>query len=261
MERHSCSANTMSSTFKSVELRLAAIAAAACLLPIGLWAFQFAAPKFSDKYEEWAHFGSYVGGVISPVLAFAGFIGLLFTIRQQRSSLQRQQQDRDDAHFFEHAVKCLERAYDTISDQGASATPLHDRLAWLTCARLLLAARQSAEQISLESNGLRIMYAGETEHARHRFYELFQPFSGSSFANSEGYFLRDATDSGAPIEERSIRVIYDFMKWPDDLADPIGEVPLFTLEEAEKMGLGRHGLRAYVKSRARFSQPGRQAPL
>ncbi|WP_398493373.1 hypothetical protein [Variovorax sp.] len=229
---------------KHLEIGLAAVAAIATLVPLALWAVHVGKPTFSAKASDWADFGTYVGGVLSPLLAFAGYIGLLFTIRQQREAAWKQQEDRDGKDYFNHAVSCLERAFATISANGESRTPVNERLAWLTCARLLLSAQAAANLIAKESTGLRTLYEGESEHWRRQFYELFRPTSPDSFGNEAVYFLVDRGTPSQPIDERSTRVIYDFISWPPEKEDPIDQVERYSDEEIDKMRrtVGKLGL-------------------
>lgn len=185
------------------------------------------------------------------MLAFAGYLGLLLTIRHQREAAWKQQEDKDSKDYFDHAVRCLERAFDTISARDTSKAPVRERLAWLTCARLLLSAQAAAELISQDSTGLRTLYDGESEHWRRKFYELFQPTSQDSFGNDSVYFLTDDSKPPMTIEERSTRVIYDFIAWPPGKSDPIDKIARYSDEEIDRMleRAGKIGLARALKSR------------
>lgn len=41
---------------------------------------------FTDQQEEWSQFGDYFGGVLNPILSFAAFIAVLFSLEQQSKS-------------------------------------------------------------------------------------------------------------------------------------------------------------------------------
>lgn len=45
--------------------------------------------EISDAAEDWAHFGTFLGGVLSPVLSFLSLLLVLVTIRQQKVSLEQ----------------------------------------------------------------------------------------------------------------------------------------------------------------------------
>ena len=237
-----------------LEGRLAITALAICLVPLLVYLYKFGALRLSHDQADWASFGSYLGGILSPVLAFVSFIGLLITIRQQRDATLHAAKLHDGERYFQHAVTCLERAFSVVSDAGKSATPVRDRMAWLTCARLLLAARSVSSRIS-GSEGLRALYDGEEEYWRNRFYEYFRPTSIDSFASAKDYFEQAGKIFGEMTDERAIRTIYAFMEWPSGRIDPIQKVPLYTLAELETMSPGMSGIKAYVQSKKRFSRP------
>jgi hypothetical protein len=56
-----------------------ALCAALVLLP---WLYKFYG-SISQKPGDWAHFGSYVGGTFSSLVAAIALIALLYTISQQ----------------------------------------------------------------------------------------------------------------------------------------------------------------------------------
>lgn len=221
-----------------------AIISVVVLLP---WVKVFWSPSFSRESKDWADFGTFVGGVLSPTLALAAFVGLVITIKLQRDAAQREREIRDNESYFKHAVSSLERAFATLRPKDASH-PAHDRLAWLSCARLLLAASDVSKQITASSPGLKQLYKGEEEHWRHQFYLLLQPGTMGGVGGDASYFTADSSGFHSPIDERSIRVIYDFVRWPEDRKDPIEDVPRYTEDELEQMRFGMRGIRDYVRS-------------
>lgn len=248
---------------------LAAIALGFCLIPLGVWIFHFHHLGLASDSTQWSNFGSYLGGVLSPVLAFLSFIGLLLALETQRKEASRLRKESDDLNYFNHAVKSLERAYEAIAKKhsleevkgGAPAVePLRDRLAWLTCARLLLSAKAVSEQISNESSGLRALYAGEEEHWRHQFYEMLQGDRVRLQLMHPSYFGNPETLEEPQIEERSIRVIFEFTEWPDDKTDPIDDVPKYSSEELQKMKTLMSGVKGYVLAQHRFKKPDPELP-
>lgn len=48
----------------------------------------FHSGELSDKTSDWANFGSYFGGTLSPILAFFSFLALCYTINLQNKQLQ-----------------------------------------------------------------------------------------------------------------------------------------------------------------------------
>lgn len=234
----------------------AAIASALALLP---WLYVFWTPSFSRRSSEWAEFGTFVGGILSPTLAFAALMGLLATITQQREAAERQREVSDNESYFKHAVSSLERAFATLSGGKGGTAPIHERLAWLSSARLLLSASDASGRITAASSGLRVLYAGEEEHWRHQFYLLLQPLSPQGIGAQQSYFVADSSPEQAPIDERSIKVIYGFAEWPEDRQDSIDAVSKYTQGEIERMRVGMSGVRAYVLSMPRFRRPAAEA--
>lgn len=246
----------------TLERKLVYIAVLACLVPILAWLCTFWSPVFSTENHDWAAFGDFVGRVISPVLAFASFLCLLVTLRHQQQAIDFEKISRqkaidvektarDDQKFYDYAITSLARAHEALlSDDGKKAR--RDRLAWLTCARLLLSANDASHRISEKLEGLRTMYEGESEYWRRRFYILLEPHSPHSLGASRKYFYGDNLHDGKEIEERSIRVIYGFVKWPEQVHDPIDSVPLFSSEELKDMKVGMSGIQQYVQSKGRF---------
>lgn len=234
---------------------------------VGLWVHTFWGEPITPNPSDWSAFGSYIGGVLSPVLGFIGFVGLLLTIRQQGSdtdktlahqqvamdqglsqhqaNLTNQRTAADDKNFFDHAVLSLERAFSVISTNPEEVGPTRHRLAWLTCARLLLASADAAAQISEESKGLAVLYSGERVHWQFRFYELFHS-TLPPVGRDVRYFSRNDGEPGTEIDERSIRVVFEFLQWPDDKADSIDRVPRYTVAELREMRITMAGVRDFL---------------
>jgi hypothetical protein len=254
-----------------LERTLLTVATIAFFGTLGAWLLVFAKAKVTADPADWSAFGSFLGGVLSPILAFASFVGLLLTLQQQRDATQRtldqaqqasklsleqqkaevtaQQTAEDDRNYFDHCISCLERAFAVLSDKGTSIGPVQDRLAWLTCARLLLASAKTAKQISPQSIGLLAILAGEQEHWRYRFYELFHQIE-PAVGQQEHFFEGPGKLAGFEIDERSIRVIFEFVQWPEDKTDSIAEVPKYTLDELGAMKITMAGVREFVRPKA-----------
>ncbi len=237
------------------EITLAVSAAVASVIALAPWLYMFWTSPISKERSEWANFGTFVGGVLSPALAFMALIGLVITIKEQRQVAERQKEVTDNESYFRHAVASLERAYQALCEPATPPRPLQDRMAWLSSARLLLSASGSARQITAHSSGLRHLYQGEEAHWRHRFYQLLEPTSPRGVGASTSYFEADRTAGRSEIEERSIRVIYDFCSWPDGQQDPIDEISRYTRTELDRMNVSMHGIRQRVLASARFREP------
>ena len=228
-----------------IERLLIAAAIVAVLTAIAPWLYTFSTAPVSGKPVDWSYFGGYVSGVLSPVLAFASFVGLLMTLTQQRSAIAAQRTADDDKNYFNHAVSSLERAYDVISGMDQHTGPIRSRLAWLTCARLLLSAKEASALVSDESKALRALFAGEEEHWRYRFYKLFQRLD-PPVGRDANFFSCPTNPQREEIEERSIRVVFEFVNWPEGKEDTIAHVQRYTRDELDSMGLLMSGVSEYL---------------
>lgn len=228
-------------------------AATACLVVITPWVISFGGKPFSSTPADWGVFGDYVGGALSGPLALAGLIALLITIEQQRSFALAEQNKTNDLKYFETAQQCLKRAYEAIRPNEAEAPP-KNRLVWLTTARWLLAADTISEKISATSPSLKEAYELEVEHYRMLFAEFLKPKEMNSVFSELAFFARDHTQSGSELEERSVRVILEFMKWPDEKRDVIDKVPAYTREEVEAMPVWLRGFQTYLLGKHRFRE-------
>lgn len=227
--------------------------ATACTVAITPWIITFGGQPLSPTPTDWGVFGDYIGGILSGPLALAGFIALLLTIQQQRSFAQAEQNKANDIKYFESAQQCLKRAYETIRPTGAERPP-KNRMVWLTTARWLLVAESLVSKISQTSPSLKEAFEIEAEHYRMLFVDFLKPKQMDSIFVEENFFAGDYTRSGSEIEERSVRVILDFMEWPDEKIDALDKVTLYTRDEVDGMLVWLRGFQSYLLRKRRFNQ-------
>ncbi len=230
---------------------LAIATAATCALVITPWVIKFGGKPLSSETADWGVFGDYIGGTLSGPLALAGLIALLITIKQQRSFAQAEQNKANDLKYFETAQQCLKRAYETIRPNEMERPP-KNRLVWLTTARWLLAANTISGKISVTSPSLKEAYELEVEHYRMLFADFLNHNQMNSVFSESAFFTGDRTMSGSELEERSVRVILDFMEWPEEKRDAIDRIPAYTREETEAMHLWLRGFQTYLLGKRRF---------
>ena len=216
------------------------------ILVTALWFWNFPGPELSHDSLKWAEFGSYIGGTLGPILAFASFVGLLVTIQHQ-ATVQTNNEARADSEVYRvNATKNLERAYRAFMGNSDSPVPISDRLVWLTVARLILSAKLISKRIKVES--IRTMYNEDEEYWRQRFYDVLDPIDVTSPLNNSDYFREgEKKVSGYNIDERSIRVIYGFIEWPENQSDPMDDFEGYTEEEISNMGASRYGVKTYLQ--------------
>jgi len=243
-----------------VQKTLAFATAIACVVAIAPWIITFGGRSLSPSPADWGVFGDYVGGVLSGPLALAGFMALLITIQQQRAFAQAEQNKTNDIKYFESSQLCLKRAYETINPAGAK-TPPKSRIAWLTTARWLLAANSLAAKISETSPSLKEAFELEAEHYRMQFIEFLKAKQMDSVFTQKDFFVGDHIRSGSELEERSVRVVLEFMEWPDEKNDAIDKVPLYTRDEVDAMFVWLRGFQSYLLGKRRFNQaPSKEHP-
>jgi hypothetical protein len=149
------------------------------------------------------------------------------------------------ATFLEESKQILERAYEVFSGSGELA-PANDRLIWLSIARMLL--RYQALKVSVtEQDHKQIMEENE-EYQRLRFYVLLDQsrdkLDQEYFRGSEDHHL-----NGEEIDDRSIAVIFDFSRWPDDRPDPIDYVDDIELFAQGAVPINYLGVEAHLSRR------------
>lgn len=62
--------------------------ATAIVIPLKLFISRFGEQEPSSNPEHWGQFGDFLGGTLNPILAFASFMALLYTIRLQTKQLK-----------------------------------------------------------------------------------------------------------------------------------------------------------------------------
>jgi len=228
------------------------IAAVAAFVPVVLWLFAFwppALPSGKDAGDAWNNFGTFIGGTVGPLLSLAAFLGLALSLSQASRSARERANEIEAQHAFDLATQCLDRAFNALAP---NSTPEPSCIAWLTSARLILAAAEAEQRIEARSSSLHFLYKGEKAHWRHRFYELLNQDAPHQPIGLQPRFFGTSnltTFGRTPIEERSIRVIYDFSEWPPEEVDSIERVLPYTNEELLAMRATMAGVRAALTQR------------
>ena len=215
------------------------------LIPVSIWLFTFYDSPLSQSGEDWAYFGGYMGGVITPIIAFCSFIGLLTMIYYQWKQIHKESKWKNNEIYCAHAVNFMKRAFEVISNNGKATIPIKSRQDWLTCARFLLTAKNFSRKI--DENSIKEKFWDEEEYWRMRFYNLFKPTDLNAFSTDSQYFSNPSETTDDCIDKRSIAVIYRFIDWPEDRPDPIDNVEKFTEQEIKKMHFGMYGIKEYIK--------------
>ncbi|RZT35506.1 hypothetical protein EV147_3958 [Cupriavidus agavae] len=210
----------------------------------------------SKDSNAWDHFGSFVGGTVSPLLSFAAFAGLVCTIIHERALSEKKDRETEDMRHLELAAKSLEKAFNALANGDR---PVHDRLAWLNCARLILASNAAADLVSADSPSIRNMYLSERSYWRSQFYDLLRPTSGEAVGMQPRFFERDSSEHESPIDERSIRVIYEFIRWPEGEADVLDSISPYTNEEVNSLPATMLGIKIALQRRPHYRRASARA--
>lgn len=144
------------------------------------------------------------------VAAFAGALSAVFAGWAVKNSVS----DRKNAHLLNHAKVSLERAFQALcGSTPQSSPPPHDRLGWLTAARLIVeyfsAKKRISDKLTLQE------CESHEEHWRHQFYVRLQAIQNGP----AGYFT--PRPQGEEIEKTSAIIVHHFATWPKDNADPL----------------------------------------
>ncbi len=164
------------------------------------------------------------------------------------------------------AISLVDRAALILQPDGVLT---NDRVAWVTCARLITRAEALKNKITTETH--RQIFEAEHDLRRHYFLDLLKQdgkaLTGAFFCggNSTRSIGDTVTDSLHPengsiwIPERIINVVYKFMSFPDGYEDPLDISARFSEKERRRLGLlGYDGIKEYVDFRNNFYPLGRK---
>ena len=86
----------------------------------------------SDEQEKWGQFGDFMGGFVNPVIALAGFVGVLYTVNLQRQEIHDQRRQLVDERHERLREEKQRRCWELLRDWDSPA---------MTAARSQLKAR------------------------------------------------------------------------------------------------------------------------
>lgn len=161
---------------------------------------------------------------------------------------------------LESALSLIERAAHVLVVDGKLT---NDRVAWVTCARLITRVNTLSRKITTETHSL--IFEAEHDLQRHKFSDLLKvggkELSGAFFCGGDqGQTIGGAVSSSnhpkggrSWIPTRIINVIYTFVSFPDDYEDPLRFSEDFGAKERNRLfRLGHDGVREYLAFRKRF---------
>ena len=188
---------------------------------------------------------------VGPLLVAAGvltaLVAFLVNLRRARS---------DDV--LKAATDLLEKAYEKLAPKDGSSEPTNHRLSWLSAARLVATAERLGKGITEKSH--RLIYQEKSEYWRTRLYELIFPslegLPSSFYAEKPEHMIAYSGKDRDPLSEKSLAFLYRFIRWRENVRDPIGEEPTFTDDEIERMqSFGPRGLGKFLAEVRRLKRP------
>lgn len=158
------------------------------------------------------------------------------------------------------AISLVDRAALILKPNGVLT---NDRVAWITCARLISRAEVLKGKITTETHML--IFNAEHDLWRHSFRDLLRQngqelsgafFCGGDASRSIGETVTDSShpqDGRAWIPEKILSVVYKFITFPKAYVDPLDLSVRFTDKERDRMGLlGFDGVKNYADFRSNF---------
>ena len=158
------------------------------------------------------------------------------------------------------ALSLIERAADVLVVNGKLT---NDRVAWVTCARLITRAEVLSQKVTTETHAL--IFEAERDFQRHKFRDMLKVdgkelkgafFCGGDQAQTIGEAVSglDHPEGGASwIPTRIINVVYTFMSFPENYEDPLRSSEDYGAKERNRLfQLGHEGVREYLVFRKIF---------
>lgn len=174
-------------------------------------------------------------------IALAAFIVSLASAIFTYNKIQDDAAVRRSSEYLASSNRLLESAYEKFSEARSddwSRLPEPSRLLWLSVARQIQESTDIAEKVTEETH--RVLINQARGYWRGQFQDLLEPLTTISIT----YFAEDADAIDMPqmdqrmcIHEKSLRVILDFLRWPEGMPDPVEPVETYTEAEVDNMWL------------------------
>jgi len=169
---------------------------------------------------------------LGPLAVIAGVLVAIFTFifNQMRSASEE---------YLENSIALLSKAYDVlVSTKDDQGRPLNRRINWLTSARLIKAA-QNISSLITEKSHVHIWEENQ-EYWRGRFSDAINPdrnsFPQEYYAEyAQDFMVWGSSERQDPLSEKSLAMLYRFVRWNDKREDPLADVPNFSDYEIEYM--------------------------
>ncbi|CAI8994983.1 hypothetical protein [Pseudomonas sp. IT-P218] len=190
--------------------------------------------------------------VIMVFIAGTMFVGI--------KSHNHEKEYSQSATNLESALSLIERAAQVLVVDGKLT---NDRVAWVTCARLIARAEVLGQKVTTETHTL--IFESERDFQRHKFRDMLkiggEELKGSFFCGGDQSQTIGGVVSGFDhpeggrswIPTRIINVVYTFMSFPENYEDPLRSSEDFGAKERNRLyQLGHEGVREYLVFRKIF---------
>jgi hypothetical protein len=199
----------------------------------------------------------YFQGKLDNVIPAATFSALFGVFLNESSKIAEKQTQRSN-FFLEQSIAGFEHTVNILGDRN------NNRRKWISAARILQQSLELAKRITVSEH--KSILQVEMDRYRHQLWEILNPydeqitpafFYGVSDPSSD--IDEAAKQSSLPrvgepqgrlssvnsLSDQSLFVIWSFMEFPEDYADPLRNT--FSQEQIERLRLQHRPLHDYLK--------------
>lgn len=165
-----------------------------------------------------------------------------------RTAINVNRKDRESKNHMEQAVLALEHAYEALTNDGRSITPVEsNRLNWLTAARHIESYKVLKQGVTERSH--KAMIEDTEEYWRHRFYVALDMYR----IHDVGYYAEKQVPKASELDVGSLIVVYGFASWPDDKDDILNKADFAGIVNSHDIRQGNIGLTRYLEQSKKFA--------
>lgn len=187
-----------------------------------------------------------IGSIGILISAFIALISYLLNLNSKKNEIKKSQSKSN----LDLSLEFLKHSFETLTNGDEKNIPKNDRIIWLTCARQILTAQDISKNIT-EDDHKKIYYEYEN-FWRTKFHSFLEQFKDTMdnryFAEKPEHALFTEIGDRDPLSEKSLAVIFRFIKWQENRIDPIKNIEKFSDEEIDNHEwFGFRGLAEHLK--------------
>lgn len=204
----------------------------------------------------------YFQGKLNNVTTAGTFAALFGVFLNELSKITDKQKQRSK-FFLEQSLAGFENTINLLNDRN------NDRIKWISAARILQQSLELAKRIT--ENEHKSILEIQMDQYRHQLWEILNPYNeritpaffygvnDSSLDIQEAAKQSSLPTVGEPqdrlssvqsLSEKSLFVIWSFMKFPENYADPLDHT--FSQDEIERLRLQHPPLYKYLKHKQMY---------